>query len=65
MPFDQKCGIALFAILKVTPNYLILSHPHSDHATGLPGLMDRFPNAEVLAGEGAREFVTHPKAGPL
>ncbi|HSL60665.1 MAG TPA: MBL fold metallo-hydrolase [Desulfotignum sp.] len=51
--------------LGVSPDYLILSHPHSDHATGLPGLMDRFPGARVLAGEGAVEFLTHPKAGPL
>jgi 2-aminobenzoylacetyl-CoA thioesterase len=53
------------AQLGTAPDYLILSHPHSDHATGLPGLMERFPGAQVLAGAGAREFVTHPKAGPL
>jgi 2-aminobenzoylacetyl-CoA thioesterase len=51
--------------LGTAPDYLILSHPHSDHATGLPGLMKRFPRAQVLAGAGAKEFVTHPKAGPL
>lgn len=51
--------------LGAAPDYLILSHPHSDHATGLAGLMERFPGAQVLAGAGAREFVTHPKAGPL
>ncbi len=51
--------------LGTAPDYLILSHPHSDHATGLLGLMKRFPGAQVLAGAGAKEFVTHPKAGPL
>lgn len=50
--------------LGVSPDYLIVSHPHSDHITGLPGLMERFPEAQVLAGQGAAEFVAHPKAGP-
>ncbi len=57
--------ISQLEALGVTPDYLIMSHPHSDHATGLPGLMARFPDAVVLAGAGAREFITHPKAGPL
>lgn len=50
--------------LGVSPDYLILSHPHSDHITGLPGLMERFPKAQVLAAQGAEGFVSHPKAGP-
>ncbi|WP_022667766.1 MBL fold metallo-hydrolase [Desulfospira joergensenii] len=51
--------------LGVEPDYLIPSHPHSDHITGLPGLAERFPKAEILSAAGAAEFVTHPKAGPL
>jgi glyoxylase-like metal-dependent hydrolase (beta-lactamase superfamily II) len=51
--------------LTAVPDYLIISHPHSDHITGLVGLMDRFPDAEVVTGPGAAEFITHPKAGPL
>ena len=51
--------------LDVAPDYLITSHPHSDHITGLAGLMERFPGAQVLAGAGAKEFIAHPKAGPL
>ena len=50
--------------LKIAPDYLVVSHPHSDHITGLPGLMERFPNAQVVCGHGAQEFVAHPKAGP-
>ena len=50
--------------LKVKPDYIIPSHPHSDHITGLPGLMEAFPRAQVLVAQGAQEFVTHPKAGP-
>ncbi|MCP4114007.1 MAG: MBL fold metallo-hydrolase [Desulfobacteraceae bacterium] len=51
--------------LEVSVDYLIPSHPHTDHITGLPGLMKRFPRAEILAAAGAKEFINHPKAGPL
>jgi glyoxylase-like metal-dependent hydrolase (beta-lactamase superfamily II) len=51
--------------LEVMPDYLIVSHPHSDHITGLPGLMERFSAAQVVTGAGAAEFIAHPKAGPL
>jgi glyoxylase-like metal-dependent hydrolase (beta-lactamase superfamily II) len=51
--------------LGVVPDYLIVSHPHSDHITGLAGLMDRFSAAQVVTGPGAAEFIAHPKAGPL
>ena len=50
--------------LGVKLDYIIPSHPHSDHMTGLPGLMDRFPMAEIIVAMGARKFVNHPKAGP-
>lgn len=51
--------------LGVMPDFLIVSHPHSDHITGLTGLMERFPAAQVVAGAGAADFIAHPKAGPL
>ncbi len=51
--------------LEVMPDYLIVSHPHSDHITGLSGLMERFSAAQVVTGPGAAEFIAHPKAGPL
>ena len=51
--------------LGAVPDYLIVSHPHSDHITGLSGLMKRFPAAQVVAGAGAGEFISHPKAGGL
>ncbi len=57
--------ISQLEALGAAPDYLILSHPHSDHATGLPGLMTRFPDAVVLAAAGAKEFIAHPKAGPV
>jgi glyoxylase-like metal-dependent hydrolase (beta-lactamase superfamily II) len=56
--------IAQLETLGVEPDYLIVSHPHSDHITGLPGLMERYPHARVVAGKGAMDFTTHPKAGP-
>ena len=48
--------------LGVSPDYLVLTHPHTDHIAGLPGLMERYPGARLVAGAGAREFAMHPKA---
>jgi glyoxylase-like metal-dependent hydrolase (beta-lactamase superfamily II) len=48
--------------LEIVPDYLVLTHPHADHFTGLRGLRERYPRAAVVAAEGAREFVLHPKA---
>jgi 2-aminobenzoylacetyl-CoA thioesterase len=47
----------------VKPDYLIVTHPHSDHITGLNHLRNAFPEAIVMAGKGAEEFISHPKAG--
>lgn len=46
----------------VKPDFLIVSHPHSDHITGLDHLRKSFPHATVVAGSGADSFVSHPKA---
>ena len=54
--------IAQLEAVGVEPDYLVLSHPHTDHFTGLAGLAARYPSATVVAGIGAREFVIHPKA---
>ena len=59
------CVIAQLDALGISPDYLIPSHPHSDHITGLPGLVKRFPRARVVMAAGANGFVTHPKAGAL
>lgn len=48
--------------LRVSPTFLVVTHPHSDHVTGLAGLREKFPQALVVAGEGAQDFLTHPKA---
>jgi len=48
--------------LGITPDYLVLAHPHTDHLSGLPGLRQRYPDARLVAGDGAREFAQHPKA---
>jgi 2-aminobenzoylacetyl-CoA thioesterase len=50
--------------LGAAPDYLIVSHPHSDHITGLDYLKRAYPAAAVIAGEGAEKFVSHPKASP-
>jgi glyoxylase-like metal-dependent hydrolase (beta-lactamase superfamily II) len=49
--------------LKIRPDFLIISHPHVDHINGLPALRDAFPDAVVIAGEGAPEFLAHPRTG--
>lgn len=49
-------------MLDARPDYLIVSHPHADHLTGLGVLRERFPQARVVIGEGAAEFAAHPKA---
>lgn len=50
-------------MLGVSPTFLVVTHPHADHITGLPGLQERFPQALVVAAERAPEFLAHPKAG--
>lgn len=47
--------------LGITPDYLIVTHPHGDHINGLPALRQRYPEARVVIGAGAREFLSHPK----
>jgi glyoxylase-like metal-dependent hydrolase (beta-lactamase superfamily II) len=47
--------------LGINPDYLIVTHPHGDHINGLPALRQRYPEASVVIGAGAREFLSHPK----
>jgi glyoxylase-like metal-dependent hydrolase (beta-lactamase superfamily II) len=47
--------------LGITPDTLIVTHPHGDHINGLPALRERYPEARVVIGPGAREFLAHPK----
>ncbi len=51
--------------LDIIPDFIIPSHPHSDHITGLPGLARRYPDARIVVASGAKEFIEHPKALPL
>ncbi len=48
--------------LNISPDYIVVTHPHSDHLTGLEGLCGIYPHAVPVAGPGAVEFFTHPKA---
>jgi 2-aminobenzoylacetyl-CoA thioesterase len=43
------------------PDFLIVTHPHSDHITGLDHLRSYFPRATVITGKGAELFISHPK----
>jgi 2-aminobenzoylacetyl-CoA thioesterase len=48
--------------LGVTPNFIVITHPHADHVMGLDPLRGRYPGIRVLAGEGAAAFLSHPAA---
>lgn len=54
--------IAQMDELGVSPDYLVVTHPHSDHLTGLDALRRRYPQTATLCAPGAVEFFTHPKA---
>jgi glyoxylase-like metal-dependent hydrolase (beta-lactamase superfamily II) len=47
--------------LGTKPTFLVVTHPHADHVTGLDGLRARFPDALAVAGQGAPEFLSHRK----
>ena len=49
--------------LGISPTFVVVTHPHTDHVTGLGGLQERYPQALVVAAEGAADFLSHPKAG--
>lgn len=51
--------------LGVTPTFLVVTHPHTDHVTGLGGLKERYLHALIVAAEGSAEFLAHPKAGEV
>ncbi|HSH70748.1 MAG TPA: MBL fold metallo-hydrolase [Deferrisomatales bacterium] len=48
--------------LGAAPDYLVVTHPHADHVTGLAGLQQRFPAATVVAAPAAAGFLAHPRA---
>jgi glyoxylase-like metal-dependent hydrolase (beta-lactamase superfamily II) len=48
--------------LNIAPTYIVVTHPHSDHLTGLEGLRQRYPGAVTIFGHGSKEFATHPMA---
>jgi len=48
--------------LGIRPSFLVVTHPHADHVTGLQALTERYPDALVVAGEGAAEFLAHPRS---
>lgn len=56
--------IRQLADMKARPDFLIVTHPHGDHITGLPALRQAFPDMTVMAGPGAAAFASHPKIGP-
>ena len=53
--------IGQLEMLGVTPDHLVVTHPHPDHINGLDALRERYPAARVVIGPGATEFLAHPK----
>lgn len=49
-------------LLGLTPDYLIITHPHADHVTGLEGFQTEYPGIRIVAATGAETFLGHPKA---
>lgn len=47
--------------LGLTPDFIVITHPHGDHLTGLGFLRERYPGIRVLTGEGAAAFLSHPR----
>jgi glyoxylase-like metal-dependent hydrolase (beta-lactamase superfamily II) len=50
------------SFLKIKPDFIIVTHPHSDHITGLDYLKSAFPHMGVIAGSGAEAFIAYPKS---
>ncbi len=48
--------------LGVKPDFVVVTHPHGDHLTGLDRIRGRFPAIRVIAGKGAAAFLSHPWA---
>jgi glyoxylase-like metal-dependent hydrolase (beta-lactamase superfamily II) len=48
--------------LRIRPSFLVVTHPHADHVTGLQALTERYPDALVIAGQGASEFLANPRS---
>lgn len=48
--------------LEDEPDFVVITHPHGDHLTGLDTIRTRFPAIRVIAGEGAAAFLSHPRA---
>lgn len=51
--------------LGVTSDFIVITHPHGDHLTGLGFLRERYPGIRVLTGEGAAAFLSHPAAAAI
>jgi 2-aminobenzoylacetyl-CoA thioesterase len=48
--------------LRAKPDFVVITHPHGDHLTGLDAIRKRFPAIRVIAGEDAAAFLSSPRA---
>lgn len=47
--------------LQISPDFILVTHPHADHVTGLPWLRQAFPRARILAHPESADFLKTPK----
>ena len=38
------------------PEYILLTHEHSDHTWGVNALLDKYPNIKVVGSKACKEF---------
>ena len=47
--------------LGITPDFILITHPHGDHVAGLDAIRGKFPAIRVVAGEGAADFLSRTR----
>lgn len=65
IPATADLLLEQLSLIGARPRLLIVTHPHSDHVTGLDRLKKAFPLAAVIAGKGAESFLRHPRAADV
>ncbi len=60
-PQEAEICTKKFEEMGITPDILILTHSHWDHAAGTPVFQEKYPNMEVMVGKHGIEALKNPK----
>ncbi|MFX1235648.1 MAG: MBL fold metallo-hydrolase, partial [Promethearchaeota archaeon] len=60
-PQEAKHCIKKLENMSITPDLLILTHSHWDHAAGTPVFRERYPNMEIMVGKNGIQSLKDPK----